>query len=70
VPLLVLGACLNGLVMAMYAFLLLWLNMRALPRWLAMGKVRFIALVWACAFYGYFAIIVLKSQIPKLLDWE
>ena len=67
VPLLVLGACLNGLVMAMYSFLLLWLNMRALPRWLAMGKARFVALVWACAFYGYFAIIVLKSQIPKLL---
>ncbi len=37
-----------------------------LPRWLAMGKVRFVALIWACAFYGYFAIIVLAGQLPKL----
>jgi len=65
-PLLVLGACLNGAVMAMYAFILLWVNMKVLPRWLAMGKVRFVAIVWACAFYGYFTIVVLASEVPKL----
>jgi hypothetical protein len=64
--LLVLGACLNGLVMAFYAFLLLWMNNRVLPSWLAMGKLRCIALIWACAFYGYFAIMVLAGEIPKL----
>jgi hypothetical protein len=32
-----------------------------------MGKIRFIALVWASGFYGYFTIAVLKDQIPKLL---
>ncbi len=31
-----------------------------------MGKVRFLALVWACAFYGYFVLIVLRGEIPKL----
>jgi hypothetical protein len=67
VPLLVLGACLNGLVMAFYAFLLLWLNARVLPRWLAMGKLRFVALVWACAFYGYFALVVLGDKLRTLL---
>jgi len=69
VPLLVLGASLNGLVMALYSFLLLWLNMRVLPRWLAMGKVRFVAIVWSCAFYGYFAIVVLAGEAPKLCKW-
>jgi len=69
VPLLVLSACLNGLVMAMYSFLLLWVNKRMLPSWLAMGKTRFLAMVWACAFYGYFAIIVASDQFAKLCDW-
>jgi hypothetical protein len=67
VPLLVLGACLNGLVMAFYAFLLLWINARVLPRWLAMGKLRFVAIVWACAFYGYFALVVLGDKLAGLL---
>lgn len=68
VHLLVLGAGLNGLVMAFYSFLLLWMNGRVLPKWLGMGKVRFVALVWACAFYGYFAITVLRIKIPALID--
>jgi len=67
IPLLVLGACLNGMVMAFYCFLLLWMNMRVLPRWLAMGKLRFVAIVWACAFYGYFSLLVLAERIPELL---
>jgi len=67
VHLLVLGASLNGLVMAFYSFLLLWMNGRVLPRWLAMGKVRFIALVWACAFYGYFAVTVLRIKVPQFV---
>ena len=64
--LLVLGASLNGLVMAFYSILLLWMNWRVLPRWLGVGVVRFLALVWACVFYGYFATITLADQIPKL----
>ncbi len=68
IELLVLGASMNGMVMAFYSFLLLWMSSRVLPRWLAMGKVRFVALIWACAFYGYFAIIVLAGQLPKLFQ--
>ena len=64
--LLVLSACLNGLVMAFYASLLLWMNNRILPGWLAMGKVRFVAIIWACAFYGYFAVRVLADNLPRL----
>ncbi len=65
-PLLVLGACLNGLVMAFYSFLLLWMNKRILPSWLAMGWVRVAAILWACGFYGYFAVMVAIDQVPRL----
>ena len=68
ITLLVLGACLNGLVMAMYSPLLLWMNRRSLPRWLAMGKARMVAIAWACLFYGYFAYCVLRSEVPKLFQ--
>ena len=68
VPLLVLGACLNGLVMAFYSILLLWMNKRVLPAWLAMGWVRFGAILWACGFYGYFSVMVLIDQLPRLLQ--
>lgn len=64
--LLVIGACLNGIVMFLYSMLLLWFNNKVIPKQLAMGKARFIALVWASGFYGYFTFAVLKSQIPKL----
>jgi len=66
VALLVLGATLNGLVMAFYSFLLLWMNSRLLPPWLAMGRLRALAIVWACAFYGYFAIVTLAAEVPRL----
>ena len=65
-PLLIIGACLNGMVMFLYSMLLLWFNNKVIPRQLQMGKVRFIALVWASGFYGYFTIAVLGDQIPKL----
>jgi hypothetical protein len=66
IVLLVIGACLNGMVMFLYSMLLLWFNNKVIPKQLAMGKTRFIALVWASGFYGYFTFAVLKSQIPKL----
>jgi len=67
--LLVLGACLNGLVMALYSVLLLWMNNRVLPGWLAMGRLRMIAMVWACTFYGYFAGMLIVDQCPRLYAW-
>ena len=66
IPLLVLGASLNGLVMALYAVLLVWMNRRVLPSWLRMSKVRLVAMVWACAFYGYFAAIVVSGHLASL----
>ena len=64
--LLVLSASLNGGVMLIYSVLLLWMNNRVLRDRLAMHPVRFAALIWACAFFGYFTVITLKNQLPKL----
>ncbi len=64
--LLVLSASLNGGVMLLYSILLLWMNNRVLRQALAMHPVRFVAMVWSCAFFGYFTFVTLKSQLPKL----
>ena len=64
--LLVLSASLNGGVMLIYSLLLLWMNNRVLRQALAMHPVRFVAMVWSCAFFGYFTFVTLKSQLPKL----
>ena len=43
------------------------MNSRLLPSWLAMGKLRMLAMVWACGFYGYFAALLLADKLPALL---
>jgi hypothetical protein len=64
--LLVLSASLNGGVMLIYSALLLWTNNRVLRGKLAMHPVRFVALVWSCIFFGYFTVVTLKNQLPRL----
>jgi len=66
--LLVLSASLNGGVMLIYSVLLLWMNNRVLKDELGMHPVRFLAIVWSCAFFGYFTIVTLQNQLPKL--WQ
>ncbi len=48
------AAALNGAVMFLYSMLLLYLNAKILPRSLSITPVRFAALVWSSAFFGYF----------------
>jgi hypothetical protein len=64
--LLVLSASLNGGVMLIYSVLLLWLNNRVLKDELAMHPTRFVAIIWSCAFFGYFTIITLQNELPRL----
>ena len=64
--LLVLSASLNGGVMLIYSLLLLWMNSRVLGGTLRTPVVRFLAMVWASAFFGYFTIVTLSNQLPKL----
>ena len=64
--LLVLSACMNGGVMLLYSVLLLWTNKRVLKGKIAMGPVRFLTMLWALGFFGYFTWITLIHQLPKL----
>ncbi len=64
--LLVLSASMNGGVMLLYSVLLLWMNNRVLRGALAMHPVRFVALIWSCAFFGYFTIVTLQNELPRL----
>ncbi len=61
------AAALNGFVMFCYSALLLYLNSKILSRSISIGPVRFVALIWSCAFFGYFSFQALKlTVIPHL----
>jgi hypothetical protein len=53
--LLVIAACLNGMVMFVYSILLIQLNRRGLPPALRVGGFRLGMLMFATVFYGFFA---------------
>jgi hypothetical protein len=64
--LLVIAAALNGLVMFVYSILLLRLNRGVLPREIGLRGFRFVAIIWAVAFYGFFSVILLIDQGKQL----
>ena len=64
--LLVIASALNGLVMAVYSVLLLQLNRWTLPREIGLKGFRFVAILWAVAFYGFFSVILLIDQAKQL----
>ena len=61
--LLKISAAMNGGVMFLYSLVLLYLNNKVLSRRLSMHPVRFVAVVWSCAFFGYFTIKALGSVL-------
>ena len=65
--LLIISACLNGMVMAIYSILLLYFNRFVIWKELRMGGVRTTAMIFAVCFYGYFTVMVFVSQIQKNL---
>lgn len=60
------SAALQGGVMFIYSILLLWLNNKVLSRSLSMSPIRFLAIIWSCAFFGYFAFMVLRLEVLPL----
>ena len=67
--LLVTSAAMNGGVMFVYSILLLYLNSKVLPRKIAIGPWRFLMIIWAAAFFGYFSIQALRIKVlPYLAD--
>jgi hypothetical protein len=67
ITLLVISAAMNGAVMFIYSLILLYMNNKILTRVLSMHPVRFLAIVWSCAFFGYFTFQALRiSLLPAL----
>ena len=64
--LLVLSACLNGMVMFIYSILLIVLNRRSLPQAIRVRGFRLGALFFAVAFYGFFAGWLIIVQVGDL----
>jgi hypothetical protein len=62
--LLVIAACLNGMVMFVYSILLIQLNRRGLPPALRVGGFRLGMLMFATLFYGFFAgwLVIVQVQ--------
>lgn len=57
------AAAMNGGVMMIYSLLLLYLNTKILSRSLSISPLRFVAMVWACAFFGYFTIQAIQLEV-------
>ena len=64
--LLVLSACLNGMVMFIYSILLIRLNRKSLPTAIRVTGARLGALFFAVAFYGFFAGWLIIVQVGDL----
>ncbi|MAT14754.1 MAG: hypothetical protein CMJ46_05720 [Planctomyces sp.] len=61
--LLTISAAMNGGVMFLYSIVLLYLNSKILPRSISVTPLRFVMLIWACAFFGYFTIQAFQIEI-------
>jgi len=66
--LLVISACVGGIMMFIYSFLLLVMNRRSLPEAIRVSGYRVAALIFATGFFGVLSVIVLLEQIPTLFE--
>ena len=53
----------NGAVMFLYSFILLYLNKKVLAKEISMGWLQVIAVVWSCILFGYFTVMAFKIDI-------
>ncbi|GAB7052712.1 Nramp family divalent metal transporter [Catenuloplanes indicus] len=68
-PLLVIAACVGGLMMFIYSILLLLLNRRVLPPEIRPRAVRIAALIWSVLLFGIFSALTLWQQGSRLIAW-
>ncbi|MEQ8636849.1 Nramp family divalent metal transporter [Gimesia maris] len=57
------SAAMNGGVMFLYSMILLYMNSKILSRSISTSPLRFVAMVWAAAFFGYFSLQAFRMQI-------
>jgi hypothetical protein len=68
--LLVISACVGGLMMFMYSLLLIKLNRTILTPEIRPASGRIAALVWAFVLFGVLSLLTLAQQLPKLWATE
>ncbi|MFD5320338.1 Nramp family divalent metal transporter [Streptomyces sp. NPDC127098] len=61
--LLIVSACVAGMMMFVYSGLLLYLNRKALPTPLKVRGVRAVALVWGIGLFGVLSVLTVRQQI-------
>jgi hypothetical protein len=66
--LLVISACVGGVMMFIYSGLLLLLNRRVLPTPIRITGGRIVALVWSIALFGTLSVLTIIDQGAKLFD--
>lgn len=64
--LLVIATAAGAVIMFVYSVLLVRLNRSALPAPVRLGGARLVAMVFACAFYGVFTVLLVRDQLTKL----
>ena len=64
--LLVISACVGGLMMFIYSALLVLLNRRVLAPAIRPGTFRVAMLAWAFALFGILSILTIVQQVPRL----
>lgn len=57
------SAAMNGGVMFLYSMILLYMNSKILSRSISTSPVRFVMMVWAAAFFGYFSLQAFQVEI-------
>jgi hypothetical protein len=66
--LLVISACVGGVMMFIYSVLLLILNSRVLPKPIRVRTYRVVALIWATGFFGVFSVLTIVDQVGTLFE--
>ncbi|HEV2779971.1 MAG TPA: Nramp family divalent metal transporter [Actinophytocola sp.] len=66
--LLVISACVGGLMMFIYSILLIVLNRRVLPEPIRVRGARVVALCWSVALFGVLSVLTIIDQGAKLFD--
>ncbi|SCK36036.1 Nramp family divalent metal transporter [Streptomyces sp. WMMB 322] len=64
--LLVISACVAGMMMFVYAGLLLYMNRKALPGPLKVRGVRVAALIWVIVLFGVLSVLTVRQQIMDI----
>jgi hypothetical protein len=57
------AAAMNGAVMFLYSFILLYLNKKVLSKQISMGWLQTIMVIWSALFFGYFTVKAFQLEI-------